>query len=149
VAWGTLRSTVRTEIVAIGAVLLVTAVLVNLVPARTAAGVTGIFSTTVPMGEDLLNVTVDPNRAGVNEFHLYLLSATGQPVEAAGDLTVRLTQPALEIAPIERDPSVAGPGHWTFAGPELSIPGRWNVEVSAPVDRFSDATATFDLDVNP
>jgi copper transport protein len=148
-AWGTLRSTVRTEIVAIGAVLLVTAVLVNLVPARTAAGVTGIFSTTVPMGEDLLNVTVDPNRAGVNEFHLYLLSATGQPVEAAGDLTVRLTQPALEIAPIERDPSVAGPGHWTFAGPELSIPGRWNVEVSAPVDRFSDATATFDLDVNP
>ncbi|MBA2577040.1 MAG: copper resistance protein CopC/CopD [Euzebyaceae bacterium] len=148
-AWGTLRSTVRTEIVAIGAVLLVTAVLVNLVPARTAAGVTGIFSTTVPMGEDMLNVTVDPNRAGVNEFHLYLLSPTGQPVDVAGDLTVQLSQPALGIAPIEREPSVAGPGHWTFAGPELAIPGRWTVEVSAPVDRFSDAAASFGLDVNP
>lgn len=50
-AWERLRTTVCLEVAGIVAVLLVTAVLVNLTPARTEAGVTGPLPTPTGMGD--------------------------------------------------------------------------------------------------
>jgi copper transport protein len=150
-AWGTLRRTVRTEAAGVVAVLAVTAVLVNLVPAHTAAGVTGPFTATTAMGTYQLNVTVDPNRAGTNELHIYLFDHTGQPTDPAGGtgLQVGFSLPSRDIGPIIRTATVAGPGHWQLAGDELSIPGQWRLQFQLPVSKFSQLTTTLTVPVNP
>ncbi len=153
-AWGTLRRTVRAEAAGILAVLAVTAVLVNLVPARTAAGVTGPFTATTPMGAYQLNVTVDPNRAGANELHIYLLGPGGQPTDptagtAGTGLQVAFNLPSRDVGPITRTATVAGPGHWQMAGDELSIPGQWQLQFQLPVSRFEQLTTELTVPVNP
>jgi len=148
-AWPLLQRTLRYEVSGIVVVLALTGFLVNLVPARSEAGVTGPFSDTVALsGEYDLTVTVDPNRAGPNQLHLYVLGADGRPAEAARELTLGLSLPSSDIATIERTPEVAGPGHWLLSGPELSIPGQWNLEVKARVSDFDELTVDVPLRVN-
>lgn len=149
-AWGGLRRIVRLEAVGLVVTLAVTAVLVNLVPARTAAGVSGFYHTTAPMGDSHLDITVDPNRAGTNELHIYLLATNGQPTDPPGenpDLQIAFSLPAMDIGPIERTATVAGPGHWTMVGDELSIAGQWQLEVTLPLSRFEQLTAEITVPV--
>ncbi len=148
-AWTQLRRTVRLEVVGILVVVAVTAVLVTLVPAREAAGVTGPFTETVAMGEEYeLNITVDPNRAGENTMHLYLYRTDDRSLaDEVEQLTLELALPANDIAAITREPTVTGPGHWTLIGPELSIPGQWELTARARVTEFDEASATLQLPV--
>jgi copper transport protein len=133
----------------VGAIAL-TDVLVNVTPARTAAGIGGIFSDTVEFGDGSVNVVVDPNRAGANELHLYVFDDAGRVSDQVfDDLTVRLTLPAAEVGPLEREPYVAGPGHYQVDGSDLSIAGDWTVEVVGRVNRFDQITATVTVPVNP
>ena len=74
--WHHLLRTVRIEVVGMVVVLGLTAVLVNVTPARNAAGIGTIYSKTEALGDDSVNLVVDPNRAGVNAIHLYLLDPT-------------------------------------------------------------------------
>lgn len=133
----------------LGAIAL-TGVLVNVTPARTAAGVGSIYSETVAFGEGSVNVVVDPNRAGQNELHLYLFDEAGRVSDLAfDDLTVRLSLPAAELGPLDREPYVAGPGHFQVDGSDLSIAGDWTVEVVGRFDRFEQVAATVTVPVNP
>lgn len=148
--WRRLRGTTRFEAVALVAVLAVTGVLVNQRPAAETAGITGVFETYVPLSEDLeLNLVVDPNRAGFNEIHLYVLDATGRPADAVDDVVLELELPSEDIGPLRREPLVAGPGHWVLSGRELAIPGAWRITVSGRLDQFTRPTATVDVVVNP
>lgn len=148
-AWRALTRTVRVEGVGIVVVLAVTAVLVNLPPARSAAGIGEVFSGYAGLGADhQVNLTVDPNEAGPNEFHLYLLTPSGQPADIGEQVALRMELPEADIAPIERIPQTAGPGHYIHNGPELSIPGRWRIEVVVDVSQFERLTAAFDVDVS-
>jgi copper transport protein len=148
-AWQTLTRAVRVEAIGIVVVLAVTAVLVNLPPARSAAGIGEVFSGYADLGsQHQVNLTVDPNEAGPNEFHLYLLTPSGQPADIGEQIMLRMELPEADIAPIERTPQVAGPGHYLHSGPELSIPGRWRIEVVVDVSKFEQLTAAFDVDVS-
>lgn len=146
-----LRRTVRVEAVGLVLLLAITAVLVNVTPARTAAGVGGVFSDTKPFGADYsVNLVVDPNQAGVNDVHLYFYDSDGAPVTDAPFETVlmRLSFPDDQIGPIEREPTFIVPGHYTLTGNELSIPGQWNIEVEARQGEFGQLTASFQVPVN-
>lgn len=146
-AWKRLATTVRFEVAGLCLVLGLTAVLVNLVPARDAAGVTGPLSVRGELGEEyLVDVTVDPNRAGVNEMHVYLFSADGRPAPAESIL-VGLSMPANDIGPIEREPTPTGPAHWTLSEAELPIAGRWIVTISASITRFDEVSTEIPIDV--
>jgi copper transport protein len=146
---GNMRRTVRLEVLGLVVVLAVTGFLTTLRPARSEAGIGEPFSQYVALGEDhQINLTVDPNVAGTNQVHIYLLGADGRPADVTDDITVRFSMPANGIAPIERTPSLAGPGHWLVTGPELSIPGAWLVEVSARVSEFDLLTAEVPVTVN-
>jgi copper transport protein len=148
-AWARLRRTVRTEAVVLGAVVAVTAALVAAQPAAEVAGVTGPFSTAVAVGENAdLSMTIDPNQAGANSIHLYLLDDTGRPVEAS-NLELRLSLPANEIGPIVRSPTFIAPGHWVHTGRELAIAGRWQIEAVVTIDRFEQRRAAVTVDVRP
>jgi copper transport protein len=144
-----LRRTVAVEGAALALAIVVTALLVNVTPARAAAGIGTIFSADVPLGDGSVNVVVDPNRVGQNSIHLYTFDAAGRPFEPEGGLTIDLSLPSAEIGPIERDPFVAGPGHWQLDGRDLSISGRWTIEVHARLSRFDEATAEVEVAVNP
>jgi copper transport protein len=150
-AWGQLGRTVRFEVAVLVAVLGVTAFLVNLRPAAEEAGITGAFDTLVAIPDtDLqLNLVVDPNRVGFNEIHFYILDRTGRPVSDLQDVRVRLTQPERDIGPIVREPFVAGPGHWQLDGNDLGVPGEWQIELVAGIDRFTEARTTVPVVVNP
>lgn len=145
-----LHRAVRVEAGVLVAAIAITAALVNVTPAATAAGIGGIFSDTVALGDGSVNVVVDPNRAGANEIHLYVFDAAGRVSNAAFDeITLRLSLPAAEIGPLERTPFLAGPGHFQLDGSDLSISGDWTIEVVARVDTFDQLTATVDVAVNP
>jgi copper transport protein len=148
-AWSHLRRTVRLEAVGLLVAIGLTAVLVNVNPARNAAGIGTIFTSTQALGDNSVNLVVDPDRAGRNSIHLYLLDPTGRPAPLAQELHLELSFPANDIGPIERTPFVAGPGHYQLDGSDLSISGTWQIVIVARVSKFEEQTATFAVTVNP
>lgn len=142
-----LRSTVRLEVLGIVIVIAVTGVLANLIPARDAAGITGPLSERRPLGEEhFVDITVDPNRVGLNEIHIYVFSNDGRAADA-DEISVGLSLPAEDIGPIEREPTPTGPGQWTLSQAELPIAGRWIVTIDVAVSRFEQAQAEIPIDV--
>jgi copper transport protein len=141
--------TVRIEAVGMVVVLGLTAVLVNVTPARDAAGIGTIYSKTEAIGDGSVNLVVDPNRAGSNAIHLYLLDRNARPAALAESVTLELSLPSSQIGPISRQPFVAGPGHYQLNSSDLSIAGKWSIVVRAQISKFEEKTATFDVTVNP
>lgn len=145
-----LGTTMRVEVGVLVAILAVTAVLTGLRPAAAEAGITGAFDTVAAVTDDLsVNLVVDPNRAGANQVHLYLLDATGRPTSDVEAVVLELTQVDEDLGPIVRTPAPAGPGHWLLAGNDLAIPGRWQVTAVIAVDRFTEHRVAIDVVVNP
>lgn len=142
-----LRRSVAIE-VALGAVVIaVTAVLVNLSPARVEAGVTGPFTTDVALGDNTLNVLVDPNEVGENIVHLTATSSDGSPAEIEA-MKTRFSMPGEGIGPLIAEGRELGPGHFVVQGHQLSVPGRWVIQIEARVDRFTNLTSTVEVTVN-
>lgn len=146
--WLRLRQTLAVEAALMALAVAATALLVGQRPASQAAGVTGAYTTYVDLTDDLqVNVVVDPNRAGVNEIHLYLLHRTGRPA-TADQVTVILEQPENDLGPFERTPEVTGPGHWSLTGRELAVPGEWLITMVVRTGRFSEERVTVPVVVN-
>jgi copper transport protein len=150
-AWSHLTSTVRIEMVGMLVVIGLTGVLVNQVPARTAAGIGTIYSQSKELTptHNTVNLVVDPNRVGANAIHMYILDATGRTVDAPNGVTVKISYPAQNIGPFERKADQGGPGHYLLVGnTDLSTAGQWKIEVDAQFSKFEVGTATFDVNVN-
>ena len=145
--WSRLRSTVRLEALGLILVIGVTAVLVNLIPARDAAGITGPLSVRQPLGEEhFVDITVDPNRVGSNEVHIYVFGNDGRAADAE-DIAVGLSLPAEDIGPLEQDPTRAGPGHWSLLDAEFPIAGRWTITIDLALSRFEQVQTEIPIDV--
>jgi copper transport protein len=121
-----LRRTVALE-VAFGAVILaVTALLVNTIPGRTALA---LPESAQIAGDGLVvNLTLDPAKAGRTDLHVYTLSDLGA-IEEVDDVAVMLSLPDRDIRSLEVPVRRAGPGHFAAYGFDLPIPGRWRVDV--------------------
>lgn len=142
-AWLRLRRTVRWEVGVLVALLLVTGVLQNERPAAEALGIGGSFQVTEELTDDLnLDIVVDPNIAGQNQIHLYLLNDADRTVSDVEGVTMELSLPEQDIGPIERVPVVTGPGHWVLSGRELALPGTWEITARFRIDRFTEASVT-------
>ncbi|HUR48387.1 MAG TPA: copper resistance protein CopC [Acidimicrobiales bacterium] len=123
----TLRRSVALETAAAVVVLAVTALLVNAVPGRIAVAVP--YSAELRAGTDLLiDLTVDPAKAGPLDIHLYTLTGAGLPAsaeEVSAQLSLRDT-----IGPIDVPLSRAGPNHFAAYGFAVPIAGKWRLEVA-------------------
>jgi len=145
-AWSLLRRSVRLEALVLVVAIALTAVLVNVTPARNEAGVGGIFSETTSLGDiGSVNVVVDPNQAGRNAVHLYFYDEDGRAADLTDDVSVSFSLPSSDIGPIVREPFRAGPNHFQIDGDELVTGGRWVIEVTAAVSRFEEATAEVEV----
>lgn len=141
-AWRRLRTTVRLEAGGLAAALLVTGFLVITQPAVDAAEGGGPYQATEAVGDGYeLDLVVDPNRAGRNTLHLYVLDTAGRPAEAATDLALELTYLPEGIGPIPVEPFAAGPGHWVATIEDLTLPGEWEVRAVIGFGRFEEHEA--------
>jgi copper transport protein len=139
---------VVTAEVALGMIVVgLTALLVNLAPARVSAGISGPFVTDVHLGHDHLEVLVDPNQVGRNFVHLTATTPEGSPAHIK-DMDVLLTMPSENVGPLRADGRRLAPGHFVVQGNQLSIAGRWSLEVVARVDKFTEERATVRFRVN-
>lgn len=142
-----LRRLVAIE-VALGVVVVaVTALLVNLPPARVAAGVTGPFIRDVRVGDLDLNVLVDPNEVGENFVHLTATTPEGAPARVRA-ATVVFRMPSRDIGPIEVEGNRLAPGHYVVQGRQLSVPGQWQLEVVLQTSLFDEQRTTVSVTVN-
>jgi copper transport protein len=142
-----LRRLVAAEVVLAVVVVGVTAFLVNLPPARVAAGIDGPFITDVAFGDNELNVLVDPNKVGENEVHLTVSTPEGAAVEVR-EMRVLFTMPSESIGPIVGRGTKLAKGHFVVQGHQLSVGGRWTLEVIGRLDRFEEARVRVPVTVN-
>ena len=145
-AMGKLRRTVILEVTLAVVVIAITAALVNVSPARPAAESTGPFVADVPLGENNLNVLVQPAAVGENQIHLTATSPSGAPVRIK-KMTVLFEQPARDIGPLEARARKLAPGHFVVQGRQLSVAGEWTIDVAALVGEFKQIQGTVQLDV--
>ena len=122
------RQTVLGEALAAVAVVAMTTVLVDAIPART--DLERPFATTIEAGSELLvDVTIDPAAPGPVDLHLYTLTPTGSVAEAQTvEASIRL--PADGIGPVEVPLQRAGPGHFAAYGFDVPVPGEWRLDVT-------------------
>ena len=124
---GRLRVTVLGEAAVAVAVLVATSLLVNAVPARSALAQPATVE--LEAGRLVVDVTVDPAKAGPSTIHLYTLTQAGQVAEVQ-EATVRLTLPAKGVGPLDVPVRRAGPGHFAAYGFVIPLKGTWRLEVS-------------------
>ena len=146
--WQRLRRTVAAEAFAIVAVLGVTSVLVNTTPARTALpSSSGPVTRTNDVDTGTVSLVVAPAAVGRNTMTIRYLDDGGNPVDLASTLTVELTLPEQDLGPIQREVLKSGPGQFVLEGNELSLPGDWQISVSARTSDFTEQSTTFTVPV--
>jgi copper transport protein len=121
------------------AVLVVTSLLVNAPPARSA--VARPFTAQLSAEELTVDVSVDPARNGPADIHLYVLGATGA-IEDVPEVRMDLTLPAADVGPLPVPLEEAGSGHFAAYGYDLPLAGTWTVRVTVRVDDFREVVAT-------
>jgi len=98
------------------------------------------------VGDIMIHLTMSSDRVGENEFDVFVMHATGEPVTDAERVE-------LEFAFLERDLGISravapsrGDGHYVIRGNFLSLVGRWGITVRVrPLDQQSDLTAAFEV----
>jgi len=123
-----IRRTVALEMLFAVAVVSVTGLLVNAVPAKVLAAAPQ--SGELTSATLLVDYTVSPGRAGVNAIHLYTLTKAGQP-QPVVEMTLKFSLPDKGIAAIPVDLELAGPGHYQALRLQLPVKGRWRMDVTA------------------
>ncbi len=138
------RRTVGVEVVGMAAVIGVTALVVNLAPARDV--VSRPIAVTVQTATGLVDITVDPAERGANELHLYALTNEGasRPVEA---ISATLSNAGAGVERLESRIVRAGPNHFQALSIDLPLAGTWRVDVSVKLDAFTEesGSTTFTL----
>jgi copper transport protein len=139
-----LRRTVTAESVLAVIVLAVTSLLVAAEPARSA--LSRPFSTELVTDDLLVDVTVDPAKAGPTDFHFYTLSPEGVQVDVA-EFTASLRLPAADVGPLPLKIEKVAPGHYSAYGSSLPLRGRWELEVVARLTEIDQVRATTTIPV--
>lgn len=144
--WTRLLTIVRLEVVGIVVALAVTAVLVNVTPARSAM-IPGIQATQVELETGRVDIVVDPARPGPNDVHVYLFDHESQVDDRFEGVTVTLTLPDEDVGPFEREPVKVGPGHYQVVAGDIPLGGTWEVTVTLRVDRFTQEKVTVEIPI--
>lgn len=134
-----LRRAVGGEALIAIVVLAVTALLVNTVPARSALAQP--YTAELHTDQLLIDITIDPAKAGPVDIHTYTLTHTGAVTEVQ-ELSVALSLPGRDIGPLDVRLQRAGPGHFAAYGFDIPIPGVWQLDVTALITDIRQETAT-------
>jgi copper transport protein len=130
------------ELVIMGAIVGVTAGLVNAPPARTEVAMHGPYEQEVRLGPLVSHVTVTPAMPGANEIHLEF--EEGRPDE----VRVAATLPAQGIGPLRfaAEPGME-PGALVVQDANLSLAGDWRLRIEARRGEFDLFTKTISVPI--
>lgn len=147
--WSLLRRAVTIEACALVIVMGITSVLVNVTPARTViAAADRVVNQTKDVDTGTVNLVVVPAKAGENTLHIQYADAAGRPIDVANTLSIGFTLPSADLATITRQTTKAGPGHFIYTGPELSIVGTWTITLVARTGDFSEQRTEFQIPIH-
>ena len=134
-----LRRSVTAEVALGAVVLVVTTLLVNAAPARSAYAPP--FIQTVQAGPVTVGVDVSPTRRGPQTMHVYTFDSRGQ-IQPVAEISGQLSLPSQGIAPAAVPFQPTGPGHATAAGVPVPLPGRWQLRLTVRIDQLNDYVTT-------
>lgn len=144
-----LRRWVAAEVAIAVVVIAVTTALVNAVPARSASQVGG---PALPFSADLvkqgvkISVTLEPARTGLDDLHVYVISAEGRALDAL-EISASLRLAAGDTGPIKVPLVENAPGHWSAFGFPIPIAGTWELEVAALVTEIDLVRVRTDIPI--
>ncbi len=149
-AVSSLRGTVAVETCVGVSILLLTAVLVNAEPARTAYappvyGATR-FDTGGPNGRGTVSLSVLPARVGYNDIDIDVFDPAGRP-EQVSEVDAALLLAAQQIGPLPVQVIDVGPGRYQAVTP-VAMVGAWQLRVTVRSDQFDETTVAFPLPVH-
>ncbi|HLY83025.1 MAG TPA: CopD family protein, partial [Acidimicrobiales bacterium] len=134
-----LRRTVLGELVLAAGIVAVTAGLVNAQPARSALSLP--FSAEVHAGRSVLvDVVVDPAKAGPVALHLYTLSPDGAQLDVP-EVTASFALPAAGISGLKVPLQQAGPGHFLASGFAIPLRGTWTLQLTVRTTNIDEVNA--------
>lgn len=146
-AWRYLQRAMGVEVFAVLVIFGATGALVNSVPARTVAVQHKVFSDSAPIGKGTVNIVIDPATTGTSAVHIYLLDADGRADDHQESVSLKLSLPSHDIGPLDVRLTKAGPGHYQAGGRLFTLPGKWQVTVTARVDEFTEDSASLTVSV--
>jgi len=148
VRWATLLRTIRTEAVLLVAVVALTAIVVNVPPARTAVvAKTDRVDITQRVDTGNVQLSVDPAIVGPNTVSVRYTDGTGQPINVATSMSIEFSQPSAGLEPITRQVPASEPGVFVIQGNELSIPGTWTITIAVRTSDFTEQRTSFEVPV--
>ena len=148
VRWATLLRTVRAEAVLLVAVVALTAIVVNVPPARTAVvAKTDRVDITQRVDTGNVQLSVDPAIVGPNTVAVRYTDGTGQPINVANSMSIEFSQPSAGLEPITRLVPASEPGVFVIQGNELSIPGTWTITIAVRTGDFTEQRTSFEVPV--
>jgi copper transport protein len=134
-----LRKAVLVELLLAAAIIGVTAVLVNAQPARQALNQP--FSAEVHAGPNVLvDVVVDPAKAGPVAIHLYTLSVAGAQIDVP-EVDATLSLPSAGIIDLKVPLQHAGTGHFLVGGFQVPLRGKWTLAIVVRTTNFDEFDA--------
>ena len=148
VRWATLLRTIRAEAVLLVAVLALTAIVVNVPPARTAVvAKTDRVDITQQVDTGNVQLSVDPAIVGPNTVAVRYTDGTGQPINVANSMSIEFSQPSAGLEPITRQVPASEAGVFVIQGNELSIPGTWTITIAVRTGDFTEQRTSFEVPV--
>ena len=90
----------------------------------------------------LVDVVVDPARAGPIAIHLYTLSTDGAQLDVP-DVTATLSLPSAGINGLPVPLQKGGPGHFLVGGFQVPLRGTWTLDIAVRTTEFDK------FDANP
>ena len=148
VRWATLLRTIRSEALLLVAVVALTAIVVNVPPARTAVvAKADRVDITQRVDTGTVQLSVDPAIVGPNTVAVRYTDGTGQPINVANSMSIEFSQPAAGLEPITRQVPASEPGVFVIQGNELSIPGTWTITIAVRTGDFTEQRTSFEVPV--
>jgi copper transport protein len=126
------------------AVLGITAALVATAPPG--AATSGPAEIRRVVDNNVIDLVVDPARAGATELHLYVtpLDGTSKTID---DVTATLTKSPELKGPLNVDLLRAGPAHFVSNGLFLPFDGKWTLELALRSGEFDQTRTTLDFSI--
>ena len=103
------------------------------------------FTGTSKVDDLNVEINISPAHMGQNQFMLMLFSSDGEAITTAKEVLLRFTPSQGNIPPSEIQMIGDGSGMYTTQGANLSLPGKWQVQVVVRREDKFDAFVNFDL----
>jgi len=149
IAGRALARAVRFELVLIAVVIVITGALVDATPPRVAASSVKPILTQETIGNHVVEVSIDPARAGPTDMHITLFEVGSfTTVQARVDeVRAEMVEPDQGVGPLTVDLLRGGPAHFISNGLVIPVGGKWDLTITVRVGEFDEDQGTISFKI--